>query len=113
MRGSLVHNSRAGGTGNDPGQLIELLAQAGIDVEHVPTDSPQDLSRVRDEPGDFVVVAGGDGTFREAAKWFVGAGVPLVHLPTGTANNVSRGVGIARTGPEPTRARPLDGPPAV
>ena len=107
MRGSLVHNNRAGGTGNDPGQLIELLAQAGIDVEHVPTDSPQDLSKVRNEPGDFVVVAGGDGTFREAAKWFVGTGVPLVHLPMGTANNVSRGLGIARPVPELIRELPL------
>jgi len=39
---------------------------------------------------DVVLVAGGDGTLREAAERLRGTGVPLALVPVGTANNFAR-----------------------
>ena len=44
--------------------------------------------------GDAVIVAGGDGTVGKVAKRLAGTDVPLVVLPTGTANNIARSLGI-------------------
>ena len=39
---------------------------------------------------DVVLVAGGDGTLREAAEKLRGTSVPLALIPVGTANNFAR-----------------------
>jgi diacylglycerol kinase family enzyme len=44
--------------------------------------------------GDLVAVAGGDGTVRKVATELRGRGVPIAILPAGTANNISRSLGI-------------------
>lgn len=46
------------------------------------------------EPADLVAVAGGDGTVSRVAKRMVGRGIPLAPLPSGTANNISRTLGL-------------------
>jgi diacylglycerol kinase family enzyme len=45
-------------------------------------------------PGDAVLVAGGDGTVGKVAKRLAGTSVPMAVIPTGTANNVARTLGI-------------------
>jgi diacylglycerol kinase (ATP) len=45
-------------------------------------------------PGDAVLVAGGDGTVGKVAKRLAGTRVPIAVIPTGTANNVARTLGI-------------------
>ena len=47
------------------------------------------------DAGDVVAVAGGDGTVSRVAKRLVGRGIPLAPLPMGTANNISRTLGLA------------------
>jgi diacylglycerol kinase (ATP) len=44
---------------------------------------------------DIVAVAGGDGTVGRVARRLVGRRLPLTVLPMGTANNISRTLGIA------------------
>jgi diacylglycerol kinase family enzyme len=49
---------------------------------------------VLDEPSDLVVVAGGDGTVGRVARKLIGRDLPLAPLPLGTANNISRTLGL-------------------
>ena len=48
-----------------------------------------------EDPGDLVAIAGGDGTVADVAKRMIGRGVPLALVPMGTANNISRSLGVA------------------
>jgi diacylglycerol kinase family enzyme len=46
------------------------------------------------KPADLVVVAGGDGTVARVTRRMVGRGVPVALLPSGTANNIARTLGL-------------------
>lgn len=43
---------------------------------------------------DALIVAGGDGTIREAADGMIGDGVPMLIVPTGTENVVAKHLGL-------------------
>jgi diacylglycerol kinase family enzyme len=49
---------------------------------------------VLDEPAALFVVAGGDGTVGRVAKKTIGRDLPLAPLPLGTANNISKTLGV-------------------
>jgi len=88
----LLHNPSSG-EGKSFAEVHNELSRAGYEIaSEIEKDS--DFGRVRDEPVAFVVVAGGDGTVRKAARELAGAGVPLAILPLGTANNIAKSVGI-------------------
>lgn len=70
-----------------------MLTAAGFqptyfDVE-TSADDPAALAT-----GEFVVAAGGDGTFRRIALKMVGSGRTLAPIPLGTANNFARSLGL-------------------
>jgi len=92
VRVSLLHNPSAG-EGARFEEVVRELARAGYEVVRE-IEKRSDFQRVREEPVDFVVIAGGDGTVREAARALAGSGVPLAILPIGTANNVAKSLGI-------------------
>jgi diacylglycerol kinase (ATP) len=92
VRVSLLHNPSAG-DGAPFEEVVRELEQAGYEIVRE-IEKHSDFECVREEPVDFVVVAGGDGTVREAARALAGTGVPLAILPIGTANNVAKGLGI-------------------
>lgn len=50
-----------------------------------------------DDPGDAVVVAGGDGTVAAIASHMIGRPEPIAVIPMGTANNVARALGVRGT----------------
>jgi diacylglycerol kinase family enzyme len=52
------------------------------------------LAAARDS--ELVVVAGGDGTIRDAAERLIGSGVPMAIVPAGTANIFGAELGIPR-----------------
>jgi diacylglycerol kinase family enzyme len=93
MRVTLLHNPRAGVAHPSGDELCALARDAGYEVAYHSTRRA-DLDRALRDPGDLVVVAGGDGTVAKAATRLAGGRVPLAVLPLGTANNVARALGV-------------------
>lgn len=82
-------------------ELAAALAALGAPAPTVLTttvDSPgaDQTRRLLAAGVDLVVVAGGDGTVREAARVLAGTGVALGIVPTGTANIVARNLRLPR-----------------
>jgi diacylglycerol kinase family enzyme len=104
MRLALVTNDASGG-GTDAGAVAALLAAAGADV------TVHDLGAL-DGGGaallagapERLVVAGGDGTIGPVAAVAAGAGLPLAVVPTGTANDFARALGLPLDPGEAARA---------
>jgi diacylglycerol kinase family enzyme len=71
--------------------MVEALAAIGWKAK---TIGKHDIDEGLRQPGDVVVVAGGDGTVGKVAKRLAGTGVPMAVIPTGTANNVARTLGV-------------------
>jgi diacylglycerol kinase (ATP) len=105
MRVTLIHNPKAGA--NEQSSVDEFLAlirAAGHAVTcQLPND--EDWEKALEDPGDLVAVAGGDGTVGAVAIHLAGRHVPIAILPVGTANNISRVLGLADMPPERLIAR--------
>lgn len=94
MRVTLVHNPRAGSREDgDEAHLLQLLRDAGHEVHAVSAKDPA-WQEALGRPADVVAVAGGDGTIARVAKAMVGRAAPIAPLPAGTANNISRTLGL-------------------
>jgi diacylglycerol kinase (ATP) len=91
MKVTLFHNPKSG-VFNDltPDQLTEALAEAGYEATYRTSESPEELDQILDEVEGPLVIAGGDGSVREVAIRMMGKNNPLIVLPMGTANNISR-----------------------
>jgi len=95
MRVTLIHNPGAGDDKQpSKGQLEALIREAGHDVRYQSVRE-KGWSKVLKKTADLVAVAGGDGTVGKAARRLIGRGIPIAVLPMGTANNISRTLGIA------------------
>jgi diacylglycerol kinase family enzyme len=93
VRVTLIHNPGAGRQENDAKALIKLLRRAGHKPRYQ-SSREEGWDRVLDKRADLVVVAGGDGTVAAVARRMVRRGVPVAVLPSGTANNVARSLGL-------------------
>jgi diacylglycerol kinase (ATP) len=89
LRIALVANARSGSV-DSAAFVAELLRAAGAEPVPVPLDDPS----LPSGPIDRVVVAGGDGSVGPAAALAARAGVPLAVVPTGTANDFARFLGV-------------------
>jgi diacylglycerol kinase family enzyme len=96
MRVSLIHNPSAGDESHSGEHIIELLRSYGHDVVHHAVKN-EDWSAFVEDPGDLVLVAGGDGTVGAVALKLIHRGVPIAVLPMGTANNIARALGVEGT----------------
>jgi diacylglycerol kinase (ATP) len=96
MRVTLMHNPRAGHGGPSDDELVKLLKKADYKVDYQSTRKKK-WKKALAEPGDLVVVAGGDGTVGKVVKELAGREVPVAILPMGTANNIARSLGIEGT----------------
>lgn len=92
----LLHNPGAGKGELSADQLCELLRRSGFNPRYLSIKKNLD-DEALDHHGEFVVVAGGDGTIRKAALRLAGRQRPLAVLPLGTANNIAASLGIAGT----------------
>ena len=91
MRVSLLINA-ASGSGPDPGDLAALLRRHGAaQVDVFAVDATDEALAAHP---DRLAVAGGDGSIGPAAAAAVRAGVALAVIPSGTANDFARAVGI-------------------
>ena len=89
---TLVHNPGSGDEAMALDGILALLDAAGFRVRHVPADGPwQDALT---EPTDLAVALGGDGTIGQVMTWLAGQDTPVGILPSGTANNIARTLGI-------------------
>lgn len=94
MRITLVHNPNAGYENLAGEQLVALLRQGGFEPKYVPSKGPE-IDRALENPGEFVAVAGGDGTVAKIAIKLAGRDIPVAILPAGTANNIATSLGIS------------------
>lgn len=91
-RVTLIHNPTAGDEDHSRKHLLKLIGNAGYKVAY--ESSKEDFSSALEDPGEFVIVAGGDGTVRKVALQLLDHKVPIAILPMGTANNISKSLGI-------------------
>ena len=95
MKVTLIHNPAAGDDRQpSAGQLEALIEEAGHKVRYESTKEKGWTKALKKET-DLVVVAGGDGTVAKVARRLIGEKLPLTILPMGTANNISKTLGIA------------------
>lgn len=88
-------NSRSGRESRD--RVIDLLRDAGLELEVPVLHSPDDISPLvyahRDKV-DALVLGGGDGTLQNAAQVLAETRLTLGIIPLGTANDLARTLGI-------------------
>jgi diacylglycerol kinase (ATP) len=94
MRVILIHNPEAG-TDRQPSRdrLLAAIRRAG----HRPVYQSAKARRWEaslGKPADIIAVAGGDGTVGKVTRVLRGRNVPVTILPTGTANNVAKTLGL-------------------
>ncbi len=94
MRVTVVHNEDAGHSGVGRDELTRWIAGAGYDPRFCIVEDVEACTAALRDPGDLVVVAGGDGSVRAVGQVLMGRQVPLTILPMGTANNVATHLGI-------------------
>jgi diacylglycerol kinase family enzyme len=94
MRVVLIHNPGAGDDSSpDAKQLKTMIRDAGHELEYCSSKGRRWKSVIED-PVDLVAIAGGDGTVAKVARRVIGRHVPLTVLPVGTANNISKTLGL-------------------
>jgi diacylglycerol kinase family enzyme len=95
MLATLIFNPAARGSGvTTPEELLDALANVGLEAKHRPTKTEADLDRLRRDISGPIIVVGGDGAFRAVATRVLDKDVTLTVIPTGTANNIARTLGI-------------------
>lgn len=98
MRIAFVHNPAAGPGDASPAHLRRLFEDRGHQVEMF-GKKKGDVKEAIDSRPDVLAVAGGDGTVAKAAirSYREDSRAPLFIIPTGTANNIARSLGIEGT----------------
>lgn len=93
MKVALFHHPDAGYGSHTAGKLRALLRAAGYQPVYFNLEEALD-DRAALHTGEFVIVAGGDGSLRRVAMKLAGTGRALAPLPVGTANNIARSFGL-------------------
>jgi diacylglycerol kinase (ATP) len=89
----VLHHPSAGDEDVVAEEILELLARHGIGPVHYREWDEGALEVVAQDRG-LVVVAGGDGTVASALLAARGRRPPVGILPSGTANNIARSIGL-------------------
>jgi diacylglycerol kinase (ATP) len=95
VRVTLIHNPGAGRQEHDAKALLKLLRRAGHKPRYQSSDE-KGWDGVLEKRADLVVVAGGDGTVAGVTRRMVGRDMPVAVLPSGTANNIARSLGLLK-----------------
>ena len=95
MLAVINRHSRSGGQA--AGIAIARLNAAGVDLTVTSPQSPTEVTpwiEAHADEGEAVIIAGGDGSLNAVAPALLKTGLPLGILPTGTANDLARTLGI-------------------
>jgi diacylglycerol kinase (ATP) len=95
MLAVINRHSRTGGVA--AGIAIARLNAAGVDLTVTSPHSPTEVApwiEAHAKEGEAVVIAGGDGSLNAVAPALLKTGLPLGILPTGTANDLARTLGV-------------------
>jgi diacylglycerol kinase (ATP) len=96
----LIENPQAGaGKGALVAGCIAALVKRGASIERVTTDSPAHTREAAKDAAnselyDALIVAGGDGTIRQAASGLLGRALPFGVIPAGTGNVLAAELGL-------------------
>jgi diacylglycerol kinase (ATP) len=90
---NLLHNPNAGGGDFSRKRLMSLIRSAGFDCSYSSTKD-KGWEKIEANDGDFIVLAGGDGTIRKVAGKLLDKNLPIGVLPLGTANNIAKTLGL-------------------
>lgn len=104
----LLHNPSAGDENHLKEELVKATENEGFGCTYFSVK--QDKWKHQLDNADFAVVAGGDGTVRTVVKELVRRSVldkrlPIALLPMGTANNLSKTLGIDRDANKETQIK--------
>lgn len=98
MKVGILVNPKHARTMRAYGHLIELLSRRRVPYRSATTTphwpGAQQTTGLLDWGADLMVVLGGDGTLRACATTLAGKEVPVLIIPAGTANVLSRHIGI-------------------
>jgi diacylglycerol kinase family enzyme len=95
---TLIHNPGAGAEKYTKESLVSKIEVLGYDCRYSSTKKKG--WKEIDSDTDFIIIAGGDGTVRKVIKKLLDRKIlrkrfPLALLPLGTANNISKSLGIS------------------
>ena len=93
MKALLIHHERAGGGSTSRKALTKTIEAAGWKVRYL-SRKEADAKAIGAAKADLIVVAGGDGTVAKVLAMLPDRSIPVAILPTGTANNIARSLGI-------------------
>jgi diacylglycerol kinase (ATP) len=93
VRLTLLHNPTAGHGRHTADELQDTARALGHTIAAHSVERESWIDALAD-PGDLVVVAGGDGTVARIAARMIGSRVPLAVIPMGTANNIATTLGV-------------------
>jgi diacylglycerol kinase (ATP) len=94
VRLTLLYNPTAGSEDREGSELSALLESAGHAVTAASIKGDR-WKQLLADPGELVVVAGGDGTVRKVFRELATSDVDVTILPVGSANNIARALGFA------------------
>jgi diacylglycerol kinase (ATP) len=95
---TLIHNPSAGSEKYNKQELITVMENLELECRYSSTNK-KGWKQIEADT-DFVIIAGGDGTIRKVVKALLNQKIlrkrfPIALLPMGTANNISRTLGIS------------------
>ncbi|WP_165357460.1 diacylglycerol kinase family protein [Sphingosinicella sp. CPCC 101087] len=94
MKVLLIHHDGAGGGSTSGEAVAAALENAGWKVRRLDRKAA-DAKAIKSAGTDLIVIAGGDGTVAAVLAMLPDRSVPVGIIPTGTANNIARSLGIA------------------
>ena len=90
----LLHNPTAGASHPNAEELLEGIHKAiGVKPRYFSIKNP-DWKDALSKRWDAVILAGGDGTVGKSVRWLRNRKTQIAILPLGTANDISRSLGI-------------------
>ncbi|WMJ73588.1 diacylglycerol kinase family protein [Cytophagaceae bacterium ABcell3] len=93
MKIIFAHNPTAG-DGNLSESELKTLFGAGHDIDYYNVKE-KTYHKIAEQKADCVVIAGGDGTVGKVSKTLIGREHPIYIIPSGTANNIAKCLGIS------------------